>query len=81
MSTPNANTPLYPGSAFSLAVADRDLPVGVVYVGGAGAVSVMPADGTGPVTFSGLQAGQTVPVLVRGIRASGTTATNLIFLS
>lgn len=80
MSTPNSNTPLFPTNAQALTVADQDLPPGVIYVGGAGAVAVMPADGSGPVTFSGLQAGQTVPVLVKGLRASGTTATNLVFV-
>ena len=78
MSTPNSNTPLFPTCAQALTVADQDLPVGTVYVGGGGAVSVIPANGSTAVTFSGLNAGQTVPVLVKALRASGTTATNLV---
>ena len=78
MSTPNSNTPLYPTAAQTLTVADQDLPVGAIYVGGGGAVSVIPADGSTAVTFSGLSAGQMVPVLVKALRASGTTATNLV---
>lgn len=80
MSTPNSNTPLFPTCAQQLTVADLDLPPGVIYVGGTGNVSVLPVDGPGPVTFASLQAGQTVPVLVKGLRAAGTTATDLVFV-
>jgi hypothetical protein len=80
MSTPNSNTPLFPTCAQALTVADVDLPPGSIYVGTGGAVSVMPADGPGPVTFVGMNAGQVVPVLVKGLRASGTTAQNLVFV-
>lgn len=78
MSTPNSNTPLYPTFAQTLAVADQDLPVGAIYVGVAGNVSVIPADGSTAVTFVGLNAGQMVPVLVKALRASGTTASSLV---
>lgn len=49
-----------------------------IYVGGAGAVAVMPADGVGPVTFSGVPAGSVLPVLVTMVYATGTTSTLIV---
>lgn len=58
-------------------VVDLAQPVSV-YVGGGGAVKVTPAGSAAPVTFSGLGAGQIVPVQAVRVWATGTTATGLI---
>jgi hypothetical protein len=50
-----------------------------VYVGGAGTLKVDMGDG-GTVTFSGLSAGVFLPIIVKRIYATGTTATNIIAL-
>ena len=51
----------------------------VIYVGGAGNLDVTTAGGD-RVTFTGLLAGQFVPVQVVRVWAAGTTATNIIAL-
>lgn len=57
---------------------DNDLPyLARVYVGGTGAVKVTTGDGD-VVTFSGVPAGDVLPVLVRRVWSTGTTATNLV---
>lgn len=80
MSTPNSNTPLFPTCAVAIDVADQDLPVGTLFVGGGGNVSVIPANGSVAVLFKNITPGGTVPVLVKALRASGTNATDLIIL-
>ena len=50
-----------------------------VYVGSDGNVAVVPWSGDGSaVTFVGLTAGQTVPVLVKKVMSTNTTASNLV---
>jgi hypothetical protein len=51
----------------------------VLYVGGAGNVKVE-TDGGDIVTFTGLNAGQFVPVNVVKVYATDTTATNIVAL-
>ena len=65
--TPNDSTDL---SVFTRAI----------YVGVGGDISVIPLAGSTPVTFVGLQAGQLLPIRVKRVRASGTTATNILGL-
>lgn len=58
-----------------------DLPwvTQAVWVGGAGnVVAVMPNGQTG--TFTGVPAGNTLPIMARRINATLTTATNLVAL-
>lgn len=74
--------PMFPGDAFSITPNDSaDLPnIAVVYVGGfgtTGAVKVTTAQGT-DVTFLGVPAGAVLPVQVRRVWSTGTTATNLL---
>lgn len=74
--------PMFPGDAFSITPDDsNDLPdIAVVYVGdpgGTGAVKVTTAAGT-DVTFVGLPAGFVIPVQVRRVWSTGTTATSLV---
>jgi hypothetical protein len=52
-----------------------------VYVGGAGNVACVPEGETATVVFSGLTAGSTLPVKVKQVRATSTTATLLIGIS
>lgn len=51
-----------------------------VYVGVAGDVTVIPwyPDGASAVTFVGMPAGGTVPVLCRRVNATATTATTMV---
>lgn len=48
-----------------------------LYVGGAGNLAVTMKDGT-TVTFTGVTAGQILPVSVTQVKATGTTATNIV---
>lgn len=50
-----------------------------LYVGGAGAVNVDMPDGS-TVLFSGVNSGQILPVRVRRVRATSTTATSIVAL-
>lgn len=61
----------------------NDLPDGcrALYVGGAGDISLITAFGDGTaVVFVGVPAGTILPVRCRRVRATGTTATNLVAL-
>lgn len=49
---------------------------GILYVGGAGNISLDLADGVN-VTINGVAAGTILPVRVKRVRATGTTATNI----
>lgn len=70
--------PMFPGDAAAVTPSDSaDLAqVSVIFVGGAGNVKVTTAQGT-EVTFSGLSAGAVLPVQVRRVWSTGTTATLL----
>lgn len=50
-----------------------------LYVGGAGAVAVVLASGAS-LTFSGIAGGTVLPLRLRQVRATGTTATQLVGL-
>lgn len=56
-----------------------DLPwlTHAVWVGGAGNVAVVMQDGT-VGTFTGVQAGEVLPVIARRVNSTNTTATNLV---
>lgn len=58
---------------------DLLVPCRGIYIGGAGAVTVNMMDGT-QITFSGLAAGQFMPIRARRIWATGTTATGIVAL-
>lgn len=51
-----------------------------IYVGGAGTLAVQLVGG-GTVSFAGLAAGTLLPVRVRRVLATGTSATQLVALS
>ena len=72
--------PQYPAGAFAITPSDTvNLQnVAVVYVGGAGNIKVMTANGD-TVVFNGVLAGTVLPVQVLRVYATGgTTATYLV---
>lgn len=71
--------PMFPGDAAAVTPSDTvDLPTpSVIYTGTTGAVKVTTAQGT-DVTFTGIPAGFVIPVQVRRVWSTGTTATNLV---
>lgn len=50
-----------------------------VYVGGAGNMDVLMSDGS-EVTFSGIPVGTILPIAVKRVKATNTTATNIVAL-
>lgn len=48
-----------------------------IYVGGAGNLTLITADGT-TVTFEAVPVGMVLPVQAKAVKATGTTATNLV---
>lgn len=74
--SPTPTYPMYPEDAAAVSPSDSvDLPqFSVIYVGGAGNVKVTTAQGTA-VTFTGVNAGTVIPVRVRRVWSTGTTAT------
>lgn len=74
--SPSAVYPMFPEDAAAVTPNDSaDLSnYSVIFVGGPGNVKVTTAQGT-QVTFSGVQAGGVLPVRVRRVWATGTTAT------
>lgn len=77
--SPSAAYPMFPEGAEAITTSDTvDLASpSVVYVGGGGDVKVTTANGD-VVTFTGLVAGGVIPVRVKRVWATGTTATNLV---
>lgn len=51
-----------------------------IYVGGAGALVVVPADGSANVTFAAVPAGTLLPIRVLRVHATGTAATSIVAL-
>ena len=71
--------PMYPGGARAVTPSDSvNLPYpSVVYVGVAGNVRVLTAQGD-DVTFTGVLGGTVIPVQVIRVYATSTTATNIV---
>lgn len=71
----------FPSDAAAVVPSDgSDLPrAGRLFVGGAGAVKVTTIAGT-DVTFTGVVAGTVLPVRVKKVFATGTTATNMVVM-
>ena len=76
--SPTPTYPMFPEDAAAVTPSDSvDLPqFSVIYVGGAGNVKVTTAQGTA-VTFTGVNAGTVIPVRVRRVWSTGTTATTM----
>lgn len=77
--TPTSTYPMFPEDAGAVVLSDStDLPqYSVVYVGTGGNVKVTTAQGSA-VTFSNCVAGTVLPVRVRRVWSTGTTASNLL---
>ena len=71
--------PMFPAGAVAVVPSDSAnlTNPAVIYVGGAGAVKVTTTNGD-VATFSGVNAGTTIPVQVLRVWSTGTTATNMI---
>jgi hypothetical protein len=54
--------------------------VRAIYVGGGGDVAIVCEDNASPVTFVAVPAGQILPVRVRKVLSTGTTATDIVGL-
>lgn len=69
--------------AFSITPADSDLALEAraLYVGGAGDVAVRMTDDDSDVTFSGVAAGTVLPISVKRVNSTNTTATNILGLT
>lgn len=70
-----------PGQAATITPSDStDLPVPAVavYVGGAGNITLDTEGGQTTVLFAAVPAGTTLKLRVKRVRATGTTATNLV---
>lgn len=59
--------------------ADLSFTTRALYVGGAGNVNLVDANGTNTL-FSGVTAGTVLPVRISRVKATNTTATNLVAL-
>ena len=76
-----SDRPAFPRDAFAITPSDSTVyPQDTgVWVGATGDVVVVTAIGT-QVTFPSVPAGTVIPVMVKQVRATGTTATGLIGL-
>lgn len=59
---------------------DDDIAPGFLYVGGAGNIAVIGADDTDSVILNSVPAGTILPIIVKRVLATGTTATNIKIL-
>lgn len=56
-------------------------PTAALYIGGAGTVAVvMAGEGNSTATFSGVAAGTILPISVKQVKSTGTTATLILAL-
>lgn len=75
--TPSPSYPMFPEDGAMVTPSDTaTFDPSVVYVGGGGNAKITTAQGT-DLTFYGLQPGGVIPVRVKRVWATGTTATNL----
>ena len=81
----SVDSPIAPAEqCFPIAPSDNeDLPraTKAIYVGQSGDVTLVPVRGETEVTFRNLAAGTILDVRIRAIRATGTTATDLVGLA
>lgn len=59
-----------------------DLPrtARAIYIGGAGALRITPINGAADITIAAVPAGTMLPIAVRRVWATGTTATSIVAL-
>lgn len=76
--SPSPSYPMFPEDAAAVTPSDTTtFEPSVVYVGGDGNVKVTTAQGT-DITFNGMYAGGVIPVRVKRVWATDTTATNML---
>ena len=84
MSTYNASTPLFPTGAVAVTPSDSaTFAASALYVGTGGTVVVLPAEpdtGVATVTFTNVPAASVLPVMVRAVFTTGTTASGFVRL-
>ena len=71
-----------PSDSANLALGSNSMYARALYVGGAGNVTVVSAadDSETPITFAGVAAGTILPIQVRAVMATNTTATSIVAL-
>ncbi len=72
--------PFFPSGAKAITKSDTDtfaIPV-ALYVGVTGNVVVTPANGVTDVTFTGVPAGAMLPVMVKAVKSTSTTASGFV---
>lgn len=75
---PSPTFPMFPGDAAAVTLSDSTVfPPSVLYIGVGGSLKVTTAQGT-DVTFSGLNAGTTLPVQVIRAWSTGATASSIV---
>tara|TARA_B100001093_G_C26620438_1_gene924342 strand:- start:300 stop:773 length:474 start_codon:yes stop_codon:yes gene_type:complete len=67
------------GEAYKIFSAPKTTPASVLYVGTAGDVAVI-TNGGDEVTFTGVPAGTFIPVQVKRVKSTGTTASTILAL-
>lgn len=60
---------------------DLEIATKALFIGTGGDVALVPIRGTGPVVFRNVQSGSIIDVRVRAVKASGTTAENIVGLA
>lgn len=80
MSAPNQTE--FPTKAAAVTPHDTNVLTspGTIYVGVGGNVSVVPWEGSTAVLFKNLPAGAVIPVKVKQVKATSTTATDLVVI-
>lgn len=71
------------GDAFTITPSDTtnfDKMTDAIFIGGDGNIAVVKKDGTA-ITFTGVIAGQVLPINAIRVNSTGTTATNLVGLT
>ena len=81
----HADSPMAPaGNAFAITPSDTEsltIATKAIYVGGAGDITVRPLNGDSDVLFAGFPAGGILDVRISAVRATGTTATDIVGLA
>jgi len=77
--TPSDTAPLNPGTGYG-PTAGTPVPIATqLYIGGAGNVSLISEDGS-PLLYQGVPAGSVIWMRTVQVKATGTTATNILAL-
>lgn len=79
-SNESSTIPVFPGGALAVTPSDVDTfeRAATIYVGVAGNVAILPANGGSAVTFVAVPAGSVVPCRALAVLATGTTATTMV---